>query len=103
LLHQPGIVQHHIDAPESLDSRIDQSFYLCAISDVRGLGERFGAIALKLVGQSLDALHAARPQHDDGATGREIACRGGAEPAAGARDDGNFAFDWIAHNDTPAC
>jgi hypothetical protein len=56
LLHQPGIIQHHVNAPEALHGGIDQRLDLPTICDIRRHRERLGAGVLELIGKRLDAL-----------------------------------------------
>ena len=46
LRHQPGVVDHHVDAPVRLHGRVDQPLHLVAVGDVRRDGERLAAAAV---------------------------------------------------------
>jgi hypothetical protein len=51
LRHQPGVVDHDVDAPVCLHGRVDQSFDLLVVGDVRSYGDCLAAAAGQLVRQ----------------------------------------------------
>jgi hypothetical protein len=51
LLHQPRVIDHHVDAPELLHGYIDQVLHLLSAGDVRRHGECLAAALAQLVCQ----------------------------------------------------
>ena len=77
----------------SVDKRLD----LVDLGDVCRDRQCLAAVAVQLVGQGLEAVEAARAEHDGRVLLGEEPCSGLAEPAAGAGDDHDLAFDVGAH------
>ena len=58
--HQPGVVEHHVDAPVGLHGGVDQRLHLVSVRDIRGYGQRLAASACQFVGQRLDTVDTPR-------------------------------------------
>ena len=95
--HQPGVVDHDVDAPVGLHGCIDQSLHLVASVTSVGTASALPPLPGQLVCQRLDAIDAPRTQHNARALRGEKPGGRLAEPAARARDDDDFSFDVIAH------
>jgi hypothetical protein len=97
LRHQPGVVEHDVDAPVLLHGRVHEALHLAAVGDVGGEGERLPSLGRQVVRERLEAAGAPRAQHDRRALRGEQPCGGLAQPAARARDDDDLPFDVAAH------
>ena len=93
--HQPGIVDDHVDPAVQPHRAVDQALDLLALGDV-GLHDGVAA-ARQLLGQRLEPIDPPRAEHELRALRGEQPRRRLAEPAAGAGDDDDFAFDIVAH------
>ncbi len=95
--HQAGVVEHHVDAAVGLHGRVDQVLDLIAVGDVGGDGQGLAAAAVSSSASAWMRSARRAPSTTVAPSRGEVARRGFAQPAAGAGDDDDFAFDVVAH------